>query len=175
MGLDVAQIVITAATPMTEDPAPFPVEDGEGEGEGEPDEPEEEVVPDVPDLTKVEESQSSSGPPKDQVEQEPSPIPQSAISSESQEPQSKNEPVDDAPGWAAFADDLVSSLPRVVDVEVKESATFLKMEPKKSSLEIEDKSKSKISLGESNESPVTPEELDMHNLAKLESLKESDA
>lgn len=43
------------------------------------------------------------------------------------------------------------------------------------SLEIDQVAGKKISLGESNESPVTPEELDVQSLAKLESLKESDA
>ncbi len=48
------------------------------------------------------------------------------------------------------------------------------LEPKKASLEIEDH-ETRLLRGESGESPVTPEELELHNLAKLESLKESDA
>jgi len=48
--------------------------------------------------------------------------------------------------------------------------------PSKTSLDIEDR-ESRFLRGESGESqsPVTPEELELHNLAKLESLKESDA
>jgi hypothetical protein len=163
---------------MTEDPAPFPGE------EGKEDDPAASQESEDTQKAMPQQKNDSQSDPNDNPEKAATNEPLSSTVSESQpEPpadppesqKSVEETAEESPSWAAFSDDFpkepVSSLPRVVEVEVKES----KIEPKKSSLDIEDRAKSKISLGESNESPVTPEELDMHNLAKLESLKESDA
>ncbi|XP_035709024.1 protein nervous wreck-like isoform X3 [Folsomia candida] len=191
-GLDVAQIVITAATPMTDDHVPLPGESSDKgvEGEGaDPPTAEEDVVdhataPATTAAEPVQADQSKNSPSDESNEEEevpdyfprvptqpPPPPPQKEATPEEEEEDGGG----GGGGWAAFDDnfpkDPISSVPRVVEVEVKET----KIEPKKASLDIDEKEKARISLGESNESPVTPEELDVQNLAKLESLKESDA
>lgn len=188
-GLDVAQIVITAATPMTDDHVPLPGEpkksaegnDDTNDGVETTEQPgnvdntetsatEAEACSPINDTT-----QDQKSPPSDPVPEEAATPPFVQVQKE-ESPEDEEEGEGECSQWAAFEDNFpkvpLSAVPRVVEVEVKESA---KIEPKKSSLDIDDKEKSRISLGESNESPVTPEELDVQNLAKLESLKESDA
>lgn len=172
---------------MTDDHVPLP-------GEVPPSKTEEEEPPepqqDQGDDRGDEDSAEQSDPTVQSVEEQTSLANVVQASEEGSEPLPEPEPVpeqeqEEQGGWAAFEDDFpkdhsdifakvpISSVPRVVEVEVKESA---KPDVQKSSLEIDEgPEKSRISLGESNESPVTPEELDVQNLAKLESLKESDA
>jgi hypothetical protein len=146
-GLEVTQIVITAATPMSEERKSFP-----GDAILEEDEEEEEIQ-----------------------------IPKKAPFVPTEIPL-----VVEEEAFADFTQMGESNVPESVPAEGIDSESELQLssqgqgasniQPKKTSLDIEDK-ESRFLRGESGESqsPVTPEELDLHNLAKLESLKESDA
>ncbi|ODN02242.1 F-BAR and double SH3 domains protein 2 [Orchesella cincta] len=104
----------------------------------------------------------------------------------------QSEPEDELSDLRDSPEDPLSSEPKVIEViepkepyaaplfqtvaEAKRAAAAASSQASSGSLEIDQVGKmSKITLGESNESPVTPEELDVQSLAKLESLKESDA
>ncbi|CAL8104873.1 unnamed protein product [Orchesella dallaii] len=235
-GLGVAQIVITAATPMTEDAKTFPVEDEQGEVPEE--EPESEVSqpPPPPPPAEIEEipvveketepvanteeissfADFSSGfddnfadafaPPSSTSQDITPPTSHAAlfekcgsVSDDSQATafekvafRRQSEPEDEMSDLRDSPEDPLSSEPKVIEViepkepyatplfqtvaEAKRAAAAASSQASSGSLEIDQVGKlSKITLGESNESPVTPEELDVQSLAKLESLKESDA
>lgn len=170
-GLEVTQIVITAATPMSEEHKTFPAGDSGKEQA---------------------KSKSASAPAPTEEPSEPEEPSQDfeAFADFTQLDSPKEQDEDDSKHATGDFDDTAFppespldpqevsdvKLIKVGEGEIEAEIEGLKsvLEPKKASLDIEDDS-SRLSRGESGESPVTPEELDVHNLARLESLKESDA
>ncbi|CAG7723878.1 unnamed protein product [Allacma fusca] len=189
-GLEVAQIVITAATPMTEEPKEFPA-DGEEPEKIEEDETVEPLPPPPP-------------PPAEEPEEEPEveqfaqfadfanndftlestdEVETSGTNPEAFDPTTSDDPqVQDNNIPSASSQDSENSADTVHEQlppppsSAIDSSLDSSEETKKTSLDIQDSDNhTKMSMGESSESPVTPEELDIQNLAKLETLKESNA
>jgi hypothetical protein len=190
-GLEVAQIVITAATPMTEEPKEFPMdgeeaERDEGEDSAEPLPPPPPPPAEEPGEEETEMEQFASfadfasndfGVDSNEEVETSGTNPEAFDPTNSDDPQAQDNNIPSASSQDSenSADTVHEQLPpppsSVIDSTVESSE-----ETKKTSLDIQDSDNhTKMSLGESSESPVTPEELDIQNLAKLETLKESNA